>query len=184
MKHTLNIIILIFLCSCSTSSSTKSFKTWTPIKLREGNTPLKFYSRKNPYGEFSNFSLAPIIVDNKLWGTSEHYYQAHKYDILEHQEYVRSAKSPEEAAKRGRQKDLPKRKNWKQVKDQIMYKALVAKYTQHKSLKRLLLSTGSAPIIEHTARDKYWGDAGDGSGLNKLGKMLVDIREKIKAGHL
>jgi ribA/ribD-fused uncharacterized protein len=184
MKLLILPLLLIILLSCATKSGRNASKTWTPLIERGGMTAIKFYSRKNHFGEFSNFALFPILVDKKLWGTSEHYYQAHKYDNEEHREYVRKANSPEEAAKRGRQKDLPKRKNWKQVKDQIMYKALAAKFTQHKNLKALLLSTGSAPIIEHTKRDIYWGDAGDGSGLNKLGKMLVDIRQKIKKGDL
>lgn len=184
MKLFLFSLIFLGLVSCSMTPSSKTSKLWTPIVERQGNAPIKFYSRKNEFGEFSNFSLFPISVDAKSWATSEHYYQAHKYDKEELQEYVRAALSPEEAAKRGRQKDLPKRKDWKQVKDAIMYKALVAKYTQHTDLKRLLLSTGAAPIIEHTKRDKYWGDAGDGSGLNKLGNMLVDIRELIKKGLL
>lgn len=176
--------MLLLLSSCSTPSKPAVYKTWTPIIKTKSSSPINFYSRKNPYGEFSNFALFPITVDNKLWGTSEHYYQAHKYDQEKLQEYVRAAKSPEEAAKRGRQKDLPKRSNWKQVKDGIMYKALVAKFTQHENLKELLLSTGNSPLVEHTVRDKYWGDAGDGSGLNKLGKMLSDIREKISKGLL
>ncbi|MBK24831.1 MAG: Swarming motility protein YbiA [Halobacteriovorax sp.] len=177
-------VISLIIGSCASTGDVPVGKTWTPIVQNKDNSPVKFYSRKNPYGEFSNFALFPIKVDGKLWGTSEHYYQAHKYDKKELQEYVRQAGSPEEAAKRGRDKNYPKRGNWKEVKDQIMYKALVAKYTQHQNLKELLLSTGNAPIIEHTKRDKYWGDAGDGSGLNKLGIMLVDIREKIKAGKL
>ena len=177
-------VISLIIGSCATPGDHPVGKLWTPIIQKTDTTPVKFYSRKNYYGEFSNFALFPIEVDGKLWGTSEHYYQAHKYDQTKLQEYVRQAGSPEEAAKRGRKKDLPKRTNWKQVKDQIMYKALVAKYTQHKNLKELLLSTGTAPIIEHTERDKYWGDAGDGSGLNKLGKMLVDIRGKIRGGQL
>lgn len=185
MEFLLAGIISLIIGSCaSTPDGYTVGKTWTPVVERTDSTPVKFYSRKNPYGEFSNFALFPIKVDGKMWGTTEHYYQAHKYDQTKLQEYVRQAQSPEEAAKRGRNKKLPKRSNWKQVKDEVMYKALVAKYTQHKNLKELLLSTGNAPIIEHTKRDKYWGDAGDGSGLNKLGKMLMDIRTKIRSGNL
>jgi predicted NAD-dependent protein-ADP-ribosyltransferase YbiA (DUF1768 family) len=37
-----------------------------------------------------------------------------------------------------------------------------------------------AKIVEHTANDFYWADGGDGSGLNKLGLMLMKIRERLK----
>lgn len=57
-----------------------------------------------------------------------------------------------------------------------MYKALMAKFTQHEDLKKQLLATGNSILIEHVKGDKYWGDGGDeGTGLkgkNMLGKLL------------
>lgn len=57
--------------------------------------------------------------------------------------------------------------------------AVYTKFTQHKDLKNILLSTGDATLIEHTNRDSYWGDGGDGSGQNWLGKTLMIVREQI-----
>ena len=71
------------------------------------------------------------------------------------------------------------RHDWDQVKDEIMLRANRAKYQQNKKLADLLISTGNAKLIEHTARDKYWGDGGDGSGLNKLGHILMLIRDEL-----
>ena len=31
--------------------------------------------------------------------------------------------------------------------------------------------------MEHTDNDNYSGDGGDGSGLNRLGVLLVELRE-------
>jgi len=62
-----------------------------------------------------------------------------------------------------------------------MREALMAKFTQHADLHQMLLETGSAEIIEHTTNDSYWGDGGDGSGKNMLGKLLVETREKLAA---
>lgn len=45
--------------------------------------------------------------------------------------------------------------------------------------KKVLLSTDDAILIEHTTKDFYWGDGGDGSGKNMLGTILMEIREKI-----
>ncbi len=42
-----------------------------------------------------------------------------------------------------------------------MHQALTAKFTQHKDLQTQLLQTGDAILVEHTKRDKYWGDGGD-----------------------
>ena len=56
-----------------------------------------------------------------------------------------------------------------------------AKFTQHETLKSLLLSTGEAKIFEHTENDSYWGDGGDGSGKNMLGRILMEIRAELQA---
>ena len=61
-----------------------------------------------------------------------------------------------------------------------MYIALYAKFTQHEPLMKLLLDTGDRKLVEHTSRDSYWGDGGDGSGQNKLGKLLMRLREELK----
>ena len=65
-----------------------------------------------------------------------------------------------------------------------MKKALIAKFTQHKDLRAKLIATKDAQLIEHTHRDKYWGDGNDGGtgekGLNMLGKLLMEIRELLK----
>jgi predicted NAD-dependent protein-ADP-ribosyltransferase YbiA (DUF1768 family) len=44
-----------------------------------------------------------------------------------------------------------------------------------------LLATGDADLIEHTATDAYWGDGGDGSGRNMLGKILMEVRARLRA---
>jgi len=62
-----------------------------------------------------------------------------------------------------------------------MYDAVYAKFSQHKDLTKLLLDTGDSSIIEHTKNDSYWGDGGDGSGRNQLGKTLMNVREALRA---
>jgi ribA/ribD-fused uncharacterized protein len=95
-------------------------------------------------------------------------------------EAVRKAKSPGEAARMGRDRKSPLRKDWESVKDQVMYKVVLAKFKQDSQLKGILLGTGDAKLIEHTDRDSYWGDGGDGSGRNQLGKTLMKVREELK----
>lgn len=184
MKLIYTLLFPITLLGCSTTS-VPHYKKYqaTPVRKYEKDI-LDFYSRSKPYGEFSNFALFPIDVDGKLWPTSEHYYQAHKYTDSNLQEWVRKAQTPLEAAKRGRDKSKPKRKDWKEAKDAIMERALVAKFTQYKNLKKLLLSTGNSVIYEHTENDCYWGDCGNRTGKNKLGKALMRIRKNLSSGKL
>ncbi len=65
------------------------------------------------------------------------------------------------AAKIGRDRTRPIREDWDSVKDEVMLKALRAKFTQHVSLRELLLGTNDAELVEHTANDSYWADGGD-----------------------
>ena len=55
--------------------------------------------------------------------------------------------------------------------------ALRAKFDQYPELKQFLLSTTGNSLVEHTENENYWGDGGDGSGLNRLGDLLVELRE-------
>ena len=61
-----------------------------------------------------------------------------------------------------------------------MHKAVLAKFTQHAGLRQILLATGNAAIVEHTRNDHYWADGGDGSGKNRLGEILMRVREELR----
>jgi hypothetical protein len=147
-------------------------------------TDILFYSVKEPYGEFSNFAPYPITLKGKVWPTSEHYFQAQKFAGTEHEEAIRRTRSPMVAARMGRSRKRPLRSDWETVKDDLMREAVTAKFTQHPDLADLLLSTGDGRIVEHTTKDRYWGDGGDGSGLNRLGEILMEVREKLRSHQL
>ncbi|HEL2576000.1 NADAR family protein [Streptococcus suis] len=139
-----------------------------------------FYKVKEPYGEFSNFSSFGFTDDEGLyWPTSEHYFQAKKFNSLILQEKIRKINSPMVAAIEGRNRENPLREDWEYVKDDIMRYAVYQKFKQNTMLKELLLSTDNLPIIEHTNNDTYWGDGGDGMGKNQLGHILMEVRNKL-----
>jgi ribA/ribD-fused uncharacterized protein len=140
---------------------------------------INFYSTGDAYGCFSNFAASPFKIGGKIWKTSEHYFQAQKFAGTEHEEELRLVDSPMVVARMGRSRQRPLRRDWETVKDDIMREALRAKFTQHEDLKKILLETGDAILVEHTANDNYWGDGGDGSGRNMLGKLLMELREEL-----
>jgi ribA/ribD-fused uncharacterized protein len=96
------------------------------------------------------------------------------------QNEIRKAKTPFDAAKRGRDRKKKLRANWELIKEDVMRQALKAKFTQHDALRNLLINTGEAKLIEHTSNDIYWGDGGDGKGKNMLGQLLMELREELK----
>lgn len=142
--------------------------------------PIRFYRLADEYGCFSNFSKHPITIDGTEWRTNEHYFQGQKFAGTEHEEEIRLTASPMVAARMGRARKRPLRADWESVKDDIMRTVVRAKFTQHGKLREILLETGEAEIIEHTANDRYWGDGGDGTGRNMLGKILMEIRDELR----
>ena len=96
------------------------------------------------------------------------------------QEKIRQIASPMDAALEGRNRQNPLRSDWEEVKDEVMLQALRMKFSQNPEIVRELLATGDANIIEHTRNDAYWADGGDGTGKNKLGLLLMQVREELK----
>ncbi|CAF0978041.1 unnamed protein product [Rotaria sordida] len=145
------------------------------------NTPVYFYDVDKPFGEFGNFYSAPIELDGYVWPTTEHYFQAQKYISNEkHFKNILQLATPREAFNYVRTYQSAVRPDWANVKDDIMFKACLAKFQQHPKLKQLLLSTGDRTLVEHTVNDSYWGDGGDGSGRNQLGITLMRVRDYLK----
>lgn len=145
---------------------------------------IRFYRTRESYGFCSNFSRHPIYLKKRHWPTAEHYFQAQKFADTPHEEEVRLAPTPRIAANKGRERTRPLRTDWEAVKDTVMREALRAKFTQHPDLQAQLLATGEAELVEHTSRDRYWGDGGDGSDLNRLGRLLMELREQLRQeGH-
>ncbi|MFT5706038.1 MAG: GTP cyclohydrolase II [Oceanospirillaceae bacterium] len=155
-----------------------------PLELENDNgNPIYFYHSDQTWGEFSNFSQHAVYLHSKIWRTTEHFYQAQKFNDPALKECVRSAASPMLAKQIASQLESHHlQANWHNVKEKVMWDALAAKFTQHPELKELLLSTRERKIAEHTHNDSYWGDAEDGSGLNRLGELLVQLRSQLRDG--
>lgn len=140
---------------------------------------IQFYSVTDDHGFLSNFALAPIKLKGRLWPTTEHYFQAQKFAGTPHASAIRKARTPMIAARMGRDRSKKLRRDWEKVKVSIMRDALLAKFQQHEDLRAALLATGDAKLVEHTERDAYWGDGGDGSGKNMLGRLLMEVRSRL-----
>jgi len=142
--------------------------------------PIYFYSKSDDYRELSNFSPHGFELDGAWWPTVEHYFQAQKFpDHPELQEQIRCAAAPAEAKSRGRTCKLPIRSDWEAVKEQVMRRALRAKFEAHPELRRMLLATGNRTLIENAPRDSYWGCGRSGTGKNRLGVLLMELRDEL-----
>lgn len=135
--------------------------------------PIYFNSRSKLYREFSNFYPSSFVAGLLTWPTVEHYYQACKSTVREEREWVRVAKTPWEAKRRGRLVIL--RPDWEEFKELVMLTGLRYKFQQSALLRDLLLSTRNAELHEDMPNDKYWGYP----GKDRLGKLLMQVRTEF-----
>ncbi|KAK8342783.1 hypothetical protein V6Z11_A08G264700 [Gossypium hirsutum] len=153
-----------------------------------------FYKTWDLYGAFSNFSPHPIQMPDEdgnyvTWFSVEHYYQANKFIGVSNPlaqdciDKIKSAKSPEEAARMGRltQRRHPHlvRSDWESVKIDVMYRALKCKFSIYPHLNSMLLSTARSVLVEASPHDLFWGGGRDGEGLNYLGRLLMKLRSEF-----
>lgn len=137
-------------------------------------------------GEFaflSNFYPSPFEEDGITYPTVEHYFQAMKTLNIEERKAIAAADTPGRAKRMGRVVNL--RKDWEQVKIDVMRHALEMKF-QDLGLKMRLLNTGNAPLVEgNTWHDNTYGNCNciqcrNIIGKNILGKLLMDLRERVR----
>lgn len=141
-----------------------------------------FYAQTDAYAEFSNFAPYGVEMDGVWWRTVEHYFQAQKFEDAGHSARIRDARRPKDAAILGRSRALPIRPDWETVKDTVMLEALRVKFRTHPALRALLLETGNQEIVENAPGDFYWGCGADGSGRNRLGQLLMQVRGELRQG--
>ena len=130
------------------------------------------------YRFLSNFWPAVVMLDGTDYPSVENAYVAAKTRDLAAREFIRNC-TPGAAKKFGRTIKL--RDDWDDVKLAIMADLVWLKF-QHADLRELLLDTGSQELIEgNTWGDTFWGVC-NGVGENHLGKILMNVRQRLMSG--
>ena len=134
-------------------------------------------SFEGKYYFLSNFYHVDVKYDGIVYNNTEAAFQAQK--VLDDSEKLSfSNLSPRKAKKLGREVKL--REDWRDVKDNYMYEICKAKFTQHEDLAKKLLQTGDEELVEGNRwNDTYWGVC-NGKGENRLGKILMRVRDELK----
>lgn len=177
-----------------TKEETKKEKRKLKKKEEEELDPVLFNVGDETGGEFMGFSndaKKSVDIDGVTYSTVTHYVGA--IEALEAKNDDLHAKilaAGSAKAVKAYLKKLVKKDDWESKKDVVMGKAVRAKFTQHPELRTKLLETGKRPIGFADARDIYWGigtsmetdkakKASKWRGLNKLGKLLEDLRSRL-----
>lgn len=142
-----------------------------------------FYElNNNPEACFSSFYPAEINLDNQIWKSALHYYQAQKFDKNVHGDIydkIAKAVSAYEASQIAEHNKQYYRKDWPEIKLATMRKAVTEKFKQNLDLQQILLDTMERPLYENSP-DGYWGLGEDSKGKNYLGMLLMETRSLIQ----
>jgi ribA/ribD-fused uncharacterized protein len=127
----------------------------------------------------SNFHPARVMAEGQIWPTVEHAYQAVKLVRKVDRDLLHDLALPPAGAKRWvRGKVI--QKDW-DAKRTLVMRGLLAQKFAYPDLRRKLVETHPYRIIEgNDWNDFYWGVC-RGEGQNMLGRMLMDLREELRA---
>lgn len=124
---------------------------------------------------FCNFYPCDVTVDNTSYKNAEAAFQAGKT-------YKNGVPQALQFADGDQAFKIGKNGQWSYHGQNVirMKDVLWAKFTQNNKLKQFLLQTGKKTLIEDSDRDAFWGIGPQGTGQNKLGELLMDLREQLQ----
>lgn len=126
----------------------------------------------------SNFYPAQVKLDGVAYPTVEHAYQAAKTRDPAEREAIRRAWSAGGAKKLGQKVNM--RSDWLVYRETVMEDLLRQKFSVGSALAAELLATGDEELVEGNLwSDVFWGVC-RGVGENKLGKLLMKIRDELQ----
>ena len=125
----------------------------------------------------SNFYWSEIEFEGITYPTNEHFFQAMKTLDIDERRAIANCRTPGQAKRMGRRVAL--RPDWEDIKEAVMLEGLCLKFADEQ-LADWLLETGDEELVE----GNWWGDTTGGGcngvGENKLGKLLMKVRDMIR----
>ncbi len=143
----------------------------------------------------SQWWQAPFTVDGLTFGTAEHHMMWGKATLFGDEDVaarILAASHPRDVKKLGRTVRGFDQDRWAEARFDIVVRGNVAKFGQHRELRRFLLDTGDQVLVEASPVDRVWGtglaadDSRSGNprrwlGLNLLGFALMETRSILRA---
>lgn len=142
---------------------------------------------------FSNWYPAEFTYDGEKFENSEAcfiYRKAQVFGDTEAIYEILDEQSPAYVKRIGREISGFTEEKWIEVREQCMYDACYAKFSQNEEFKKVLLGTGNRELVEASPYDKIWGIGlspadpealrkENWKGLNLLGKVLMRVRDDL-----
>ncbi|HXD10572.1 MAG TPA: NADAR family protein [Anaerolineales bacterium] len=129
-------------------------------------------SFQGEYRFLSNFWPCKVEMDGQEYASTEHAYQASKFDRKDREPFLTCTPGAAKRMGRGR---VVQSGNKLAVMEMLVRQKFSAE-----PLRSMLLATGDRQIIEgNTWGDVFWGVCG-GVGANHLGILLMQTREELR----
>jgi hypothetical protein len=146
------------------------------------------------YGSiYSQWAMRDIEIDGETYNCNEQYMmykKAHLFGDLFALGKIMSSSDPAIQKSWGRRVENFDKDKWEVIARDVVYKANLAKFTQHEDWKQQLLATGDKEIVEASPTDCVWGigmscddpgitDPKNWRGTNWLGEAIMKVREHL-----
>jgi len=138
----------------------------------EAGSQVLFYGGEFGYC-FSNFAAFNVAWRDRVWSTSEHAFQAACFEDKQIVEEIYNAPSAHDALKLAIKYLDQARPTWKEDRLSIMKDICQAKLEQHPYIRKALVESGEAELVEDSPKDEFWGRGADWKGKNHLGKIWM-----------
>jgi ribA/ribD-fused uncharacterized protein len=133
------------------------------------------------YDPLSSWSPHRVMLWGQNFMTTEHGYHWRKFNEAapEVAALMLEQPSPWAAMRLERANKALRRKDWHDVKVDVMRELMRAKLEQNEDVRDCLRATGHKHIVENSPWDSFWGCGADGKGENTLGKLWVELRSEL-----
>ena len=153
-----------------------------------------FHRPEEPHGYLSNWYTSPFDLDGMHFSSVEQYIMYRKCMIFGDETSAKAVLATEDTAAQqaiGRKAAGYIGSVWAGMRQMVVLRGLMAKFSQNEDLKQKLLDTGDAYFVECAGSDKIWAcgirlnddkrfDASNWTGDNILGFALMEVREMLR----
>lgn len=154
-----------------------------------------FHDHKADYGFLSNWYLSDFGLDGIAYSSMEQFMMFQKARYFNDTDIAAKILQTSNVSlikKLGREVSNYDESYWNGIRQIVVYRGLLAKFSQNAALKQMLLSTGESLLVECAVKDHIWGnglsmtdpnrfDTTQWQGENLLGYTLMMVREELRS---
>ena len=153
-----------------------------------------FHNPDEENGFLSNWYLSSFVINGKEFSSVEQYMMYQKAICFKDDTIKKQIMETNDVAlikSLGRSVSNYDDNVWKIMREEVVFDASLAKFSQNNALKKQLIATKNAVLAECAVKDLIWGiglsmndpnrfDKTKWRGQNLLGNILMKVREELK----